>query len=65
MHEQKIFFECNLPPDELEPEISKILRHNNFYLLENLRELKSPDFRKLKTYAEGKYDKEDVSVVKL
>ncbi len=62
MHEQKISFDCNLPPDELEPEISKILQHNNFYLLENRKELKSPDFRKLKAYAEGKYDKQDVAL---
>ena len=62
MHEQKISFDCKLPPDELEPEISKILQHNNFYLLENLQELKSPDFRKLKAYAKGKYDKQDVAL---
>ncbi|KKM03862.1 hypothetical protein LCGC14_1770120, partial [marine sediment metagenome] len=62
MHEQKIFFDCKLPPDELELEISKILQHNNFYLLDNLQELKSLDFRKLKAYAEGKYDKQDVAL---
>ncbi len=62
MQGQKISFECDLQGDELEPKISKILQHNNFYLLENLHELKSPDFRKLKAYAEGKYDKEDVAV---
>ena len=62
MHEQKISFDCKLPPDQLEPEISKILQHNNFYLLENLQELKSPDYRKLKAYAEGKYDKQDVAL---
>ena len=62
MHEQKISFGCKLSPKELEPEVSKILQHNNFYLLKNLNELKSPDFRKVKAYAEGKYDKEDVAV---
>ncbi len=62
MHEQKITFDCKLSPDELEPEISKILQHNNFYLLENLQELKSPDFKKVKAYAEGKYDKQDVAL---
>ncbi|KKM88794.1 hypothetical protein LCGC14_1255120, partial [marine sediment metagenome] len=62
MHEQKISFDCKLSPDELEPEISKILQHNNFYLLENLQELESSDFRKIKAYAEGKYDKQDVAL---
>ncbi|KKL14686.1 hypothetical protein LCGC14_2513160, partial [marine sediment metagenome] len=62
MHEQKISFDCKLPPNELEPEISKILQNNNFYLLENLQELKSHEFRKLKAYAEGKYDKQDVAL---
>jgi len=62
MHEQKISFDCKLSPDELEPEISKMLEHNNFYLLENQQDLKSPDFRKLKAYAEGKYDKQDVAL---
>ena len=38
------------------------MRNNNFYLLENLQELKSPDFRKLKAYAKGKYDKQDVAL---
>ena len=62
MHEQKISFDCKLPPDQLEPEVSKILKNNNFYLLENLQELKRPDFRKLKAYAEGKYDKKDIAL---
>ncbi|KKM71431.1 hypothetical protein LCGC14_1430700 [marine sediment metagenome] len=62
MHEQKISFDCKLPPDELEPEISKILQDNNFYLLDNLQEFNTPDFRKLKAYAEGKYDKQDVAL---
>ncbi len=62
MHEQKITFDCKLSPDELEPEISKILENNNFYLLDNLQELNTPDFRKLKAYAEGKYDKQDVAL---
>ena len=39
-----------------------LLEHNNFFLLENLQELKSLDFRKIKAYAEGKYDKQDVAL---
>jgi len=61
MEEKKIVFDCDLSPDKLESEITEILEHNNFYILKNPNNLVKSDFRKLKAYAEGKYDKKDVA----
>jgi len=62
MYEKKITMDCILPPDEIEPEVTQILKNNNFYLLENLQQIESPDFKRIKAYAEGKYDQEDVAI---
>ncbi len=62
MEEKKMIFDCNLPPYELEKELTKILQNNNFFLLDKTPESQDADFRKLKGYAEGKYDKKDVAL---
>ena len=63
MHERKIIMECEVSPIELEPEITKILKENNFSLIDTLESSDSPNFRKLKAYAEGKYDHKDVGLL--
>jgi len=62
MEEKKIVLDCNLTPDKLESEIIEILEHNNFHILKSPSSLVKSDFRKLKAYAEGKYDKQDVAL---
>ena len=62
MEEKKLIFDCDLPPFELEEKLTEILEKNNFFLLDKVPESKDADFRKLKGYAEGKYDKTDVAL---
>ncbi len=62
MKERKIFFECDLEPDKLESEVAQILDKNNFFILENPNKIDKPNFRKIRAYAEGKYDKQDVAL---
>ena len=62
MHERKIIMECELSPIELEPEITKILKENNFFLVDTSESSDNPSFRKIKAYAEGKYDHKDVGL---
>ena len=63
MHERKIIMECDLSPDELEPEVTKFLKENNFFLIDTFESSDDPNFRKLKAYAEGKYDHKDVGLL--
>lgn len=62
MEEKKIIFNCDMPTDNVEQEIATILENNNFYLLEKPLESEDANFRELKGYAEGKYDKQDVGL---
>ncbi len=62
MNEKKIEIDCDLEPEIVEKELSKILSTNNFYILDKVPELDSSDFRQMKGYAEGKYDKQDVAL---
>ncbi len=62
MQERKIFFDCDLELDKLESEVAQILDQNNFFMLENPNKIDKPDFRKIRAYAEGKYDKQDVAL---
>ncbi len=62
MQERKIIFDCDLEPDKLESEVAQILDKNNFFILENPNKIDKPDFRKIRAYAEGKYDKQDVAL---
>ncbi len=62
MQERKIIFDCDLEPDKLESEVAQILDRNNFFILENPNKIDKPDFRKIRAYAEGKYDKQDVAL---
>ncbi len=62
MQERKIIFECDLESDKLESEVAQILNKNNFFILDVPNKRDKPDFRKIKAYAEGKYDKQDVAL---
>ena len=62
MEEKKSIFNCAMPTNEVEQEIATILESNNFYLLEKPPESEDANFRELKGYAEGKYDKQDVGL---
>ncbi|MFX0030670.1 MAG: hypothetical protein ACFE8B_15765 [Candidatus Hermodarchaeota archaeon] len=62
MKENKLTFECILPPEELKPEVLEILEQNNFFILKSAPESETPDVKKINAYAEGKYDKQDVAL---
>jgi len=62
MEKDEIVLDCNMKPDEIEEELSKILANNNFFLLDKTPEPTEASTRTLKGYAEGKYDQKDVAL---
>ena len=62
MGKREIGIDSDLTPDDLEKEISSILKNNNFYLLDTATQPFESETREIKGYAEGKYDKEDVGL---
>ncbi|MFX1276482.1 MAG: SBBP repeat-containing protein [Promethearchaeota archaeon] len=62
MSEKKIVLDCDMSPEEMERELSDILRVNNFYVLDKTPEPLGSEIRSLEGYAEGKYDKKDVAL---
>ena len=62
MEGNELTLDCGMNPDEIENELSRILKYNNFHLLEKTPEPKDATFRELKGYAEGKYDQKDVAL---
>ena len=63
MYEQEMILDCNLSPNELKSEVTEFLTQSNFFLIESSESLNDPDFKKLKAYAEGKYDHQDVGLL--
>ncbi|MFW9825146.1 MAG: hypothetical protein ACFFE4_19550 [Candidatus Thorarchaeota archaeon] len=63
MYEREMILDCNLSPKELESEISQFLSQSNFFLVESSENLNDSDGKKLKAYAEGKYDHQDVGLL--
>jgi peptide/nickel transport system substrate-binding protein len=62
MQEKKFEMECDMNPLELEKALVPILKNSNFYILEKTPEPYNSNYRNIKGYAEGKYDKEDVGL---
>ncbi len=62
MQEKKIEMECDMNPLKLEKELVTILKNSNFHILEKTPEPHDSNYRNIKGYAEGKYDKEDVGL---
>lgn len=60
MHEKKIMFDCKMEPIELEKILLKILQKNNFFPL--FQTSQNDQFREMKAFAEGKYDKEEIGL---
>ncbi|MFW9784951.1 MAG: hypothetical protein ACFFFB_21905, partial [Candidatus Heimdallarchaeota archaeon] len=63
MYEREIVLDCGSSPNELESEVSRLLSQSNFYLVESSESLNDPDLKRIKAYAEGKYDHQDVGLL--
>jgi len=63
MYEREMILDCNLTPNELESQVTEFLTQSNFFLIKSSESLNNPDLKKLKAYAEGKYDHKDVGLL--
>ncbi|MHA1147879.1 MAG: NosD domain-containing protein [Promethearchaeota archaeon] len=62
MEKSEVILDCDMKPDDIEAELSKILKNNNFFLLDKTAEPNSSSKRSMKGYAVGKYDHKDVAL---
>ena len=62
MKEQSMVIDCSIDPEELEPEISSILKENNFFLVKPIDSVTNQNIKEISAYAEGKYDHQDVAL---
>lgn len=63
MKTKEIYFENDMSLDQIEGELSSILRRNNFYIVETELDPINSELKGIKGFAEGKYDKQEIALI--
>jgi len=63
MKTKEIYFENDMSLDQVERELSSILQKNNFHIVEKELDPINSEFKGIKGFAEGKYDKQEIALI--